>query len=188
MRMDKIYAVKRGRTLGIFTNWEECKKSVNRFYGADFRGFYTRDAAESYLSGRPNQKILAVVSGNDTDGKCSCGCIIITPNELLVKITSSVDSIECHSGVFLGIEEVYNWCKKHRYTNLEICCHPNAKKDIEAYQKIHKKSEIVFTEPPYEGYSDYIMSFLEESENMAKGFYQENCNDSKDALLEECVL
>lgn len=45
----KIYAVKRGRTTGLFTDWEECKLSVSGFAGAQYKGFATRDEAVEYL-------------------------------------------------------------------------------------------------------------------------------------------
>ncbi len=47
--MSKFYAVKCGYTTGIFTNWTECKESVNGFSGAEYKSFPTRKMAEEYL-------------------------------------------------------------------------------------------------------------------------------------------
>ena len=45
----KYYAVKKGRKIGIFTSWDECKKSVNKFSGAEFMSFKIKIDAEKYL-------------------------------------------------------------------------------------------------------------------------------------------
>ena len=47
--MPKIYAVKRGRDTGIFATWDECKKLVQGYLGAIYKGFRTRREAESFL-------------------------------------------------------------------------------------------------------------------------------------------
>ncbi|CAO1442429.1 unnamed protein product [Diamesa hyperborea] len=44
-----VFAVARGRQLGIFNSWEECNKSVHRFSKAKFKGFATLKEAENYL-------------------------------------------------------------------------------------------------------------------------------------------
>lgn len=45
----KYYAVKRGRTTGVFASWAECKKQTLHFSGAQFKSFATQDAALAYL-------------------------------------------------------------------------------------------------------------------------------------------
>ncbi|MDR1208931.1 MAG: ribonuclease H family protein [Clostridiales bacterium] len=46
-----FYAVRRGRQTGIFGAWDECKRAVTGFKGAEFRGFAARDEAEAYMRG-----------------------------------------------------------------------------------------------------------------------------------------
>lgn len=48
-RKKKYYAVKRGRASGIFLSWEECKKQIDGFGGAVYRGFMTLSDAEAWL-------------------------------------------------------------------------------------------------------------------------------------------
>ena len=43
------YAVKKGRTEGIFDNWKDCSESVNGFPGAEYKRFSTKEEAEAYL-------------------------------------------------------------------------------------------------------------------------------------------
>ncbi|MEO6202401.1 MAG: ribonuclease H family protein [Nitrospirales bacterium] len=48
----KFYAVRRGRTIGIFESWDACRAQVHHFPGAEYKAFPTREEAESFLSFR----------------------------------------------------------------------------------------------------------------------------------------
>ena len=37
--MMKFYAVKKGRVTGLFTNWDDCKKSIDGFSNVEFKSF-----------------------------------------------------------------------------------------------------------------------------------------------------
>lgn len=43
------YAVRKGSTIGIFTNWNECSQSVKGFPGAKFKRFETKREAEEFI-------------------------------------------------------------------------------------------------------------------------------------------
>ena len=45
----KFYAVRKGRNPGIYTSWDECKALVTGFPGAEYKGFGTREEAESFM-------------------------------------------------------------------------------------------------------------------------------------------
>lgn len=47
----KIYAVKKGKNIGIFESWDECQRSIEGFSGADFKSFVSVEEAEAYLKG-----------------------------------------------------------------------------------------------------------------------------------------
>lgn len=49
MAKKKVYAVKVGREIGIFDNWDECKKSIDGFPGAKYQGFSTLEEANEFL-------------------------------------------------------------------------------------------------------------------------------------------
>jgi ribonuclease HI len=53
----KYYAVKKGRTTGIFTTWDECKKQTAGVSGAQFKSFTSKTEAEKYLE-KPVNNIL----------------------------------------------------------------------------------------------------------------------------------
>lgn len=50
MAKKNFYAVRKGRTQGLFRTWDECKASVIGFPGAEFKGFITREEALDYLN------------------------------------------------------------------------------------------------------------------------------------------
>jgi ribonuclease HI len=45
----KLYAVKRGRTIGVFDSWTSCNESIKGFSGAEFKSFNTQEEAEAYI-------------------------------------------------------------------------------------------------------------------------------------------
>lgn len=47
----KYYAVKKGRTPGIYLSWADCKKNIDGFPGAVYRGFETIQEAEAFING-----------------------------------------------------------------------------------------------------------------------------------------
>ena len=51
MAAKKYYVVKKGRTPGIYLSWPDCKKMVDGFPGAVYKGFETLSEAEEYLNG-----------------------------------------------------------------------------------------------------------------------------------------
>lgn len=49
MKKQKFYAVKNGKEIGVFTTWEDCKKSVHGFTGAIYKSFTNKEDAENYI-------------------------------------------------------------------------------------------------------------------------------------------
>jgi ribonuclease HI len=47
----KYYVVWEGREKGIFTDWNTCKKHIDKFAGARYKSFKTREEAESAFKG-----------------------------------------------------------------------------------------------------------------------------------------
>lgn len=50
MAKKKYYAVKAGKSTGVYFSWEECKKQVHGFPGAIFKSFGTLEEAEDFIS------------------------------------------------------------------------------------------------------------------------------------------
>jgi len=51
MAAKKYYVVKKGKTPGIYFSWEDCKKMVEGYPGAVYKGFATLQEAEAYMGG-----------------------------------------------------------------------------------------------------------------------------------------
>lgn len=52
----KVYAVKRGRETGLFSDWETCRAQVEGFPGAVHKGFETPEEARAWLWGTPSEE------------------------------------------------------------------------------------------------------------------------------------
>lgn len=52
MAKKNYYAVKKGRKTGIFRTWEECRKQVDQFKGAKFKGFASLEEAKEYINSK----------------------------------------------------------------------------------------------------------------------------------------
>ncbi len=76
----KFYAVRRGRTIGIFENWDACRAQVHHFPGAEYKAFPNREEAEAFLSSHSSSQplkkkrpVAAISSSNIevwVDGSC----------------------------------------------------------------------------------------------------------------------
>jgi ribonuclease HI len=67
----KYYAVKAGRTPGIYTDWAEAEAQVKGFSGAEFRSFRTREEAEAWLGLAPAPAPTPTLVGLAVDAACS---------------------------------------------------------------------------------------------------------------------
>lgn len=143
MAKKKIYAVKKGKKTGIFYNWDECKASVAGYPGAEFKGFFTKEEANDYLSGigqnkrnditdkveeQSKNQIVAYVDGSfdESIGKYSFGCIIIKPNGEIVRESGNGDNPESIAlrnvtGEMLGAMFAVKWCAINKYSAIQIC-------------------------------------------------------------------
>ena len=54
MAKNSYYTVWTGRQIGVFNSWDECRLQVEGFPGARYKGFPTREAAESAFKSGPD--------------------------------------------------------------------------------------------------------------------------------------
>ena len=52
MSKKKFYGVKKGKCIGIYNTWDECKLQVNGFSGAEYKSFLNFDEAKEYVYGK----------------------------------------------------------------------------------------------------------------------------------------
>lgn len=88
----KVYAVRKGRTTGLFMNWDDCKAQVDGFAGAEYKSFADPAEAMAYLGLTDEPKagtdsfpegVRAYVDGSfdSASGRFSCGVVIIETGE-----------------------------------------------------------------------------------------------------------
>jgi ribonuclease HI len=98
----KVYAVRKGKKIGIFQTWEECKEAIDGFSKPQYKSFSSLEEAESYLKNENTENIniekikdeavrlnavIAYVDGsyNKDIQKYSYGCVLITPQKEIIK-------------------------------------------------------------------------------------------------------
>ncbi|HJF87177.1 MAG TPA: ribonuclease H family protein [Companilactobacillus farciminis] len=62
----KIYAVKKGRVPGVYRNWDETKKQVDGFSGAEYKSFENITDAIDYLSWQEKSREETINRKDDT--------------------------------------------------------------------------------------------------------------------------
>lgn len=109
----KYYAVRAGRTPGIYRSWEECQREVTGFKGADFKSFKTEKEARDFLnqSGRlagdlqetafevnaerKSNSLVAYVDGSYLSGKMfGSGVVLLFDGEVIEEMASSFEDEE----------------------------------------------------------------------------------------------
>lgn len=51
MAAKKVYAVRKGKLIGILDSWEACKEAVDGYPGAEYKGFKSMEEARAYMEG-----------------------------------------------------------------------------------------------------------------------------------------
>ena len=86
----KYYAVKEGRSIGVFGTWEECKAQVDGYSGAVYKSFKTMDEAKAFIGIKVKEVIdtdddeaVAYVDGsfNAATNEFSYGAVIFYDNK-----------------------------------------------------------------------------------------------------------
>lgn len=86
----KVYAVRKGRTTGIFMSWDDCRAQVEGFAGAEYKSFADPAEAMAYMgmSGSSDgerfpEGVRAYVDGSfdAASGRYSCGVVICITDE-----------------------------------------------------------------------------------------------------------
>jgi ribonuclease HI len=129
----KLYVVRRGRKTGIFNTWEECKKQVLNFSGADYKSFTTMEEAKAYLNIPINKEkdysnwYRVYTDGSNIDNTIyAFGFVILDYNDnIICKAYKGYDTNELSkhrniSGECFGVLEALNYCKNNHINNVLI--------------------------------------------------------------------
>jgi ribonuclease H-related protein len=135
--MSKYYAVRKGRKIGVFSSWDDCKKQVEGYGSAEYKSFSTLDEANHYLNLSNNndshelkseetlKTLKAYVDGSyskETD-LYSYGCVLI--DESITRL-SGVGNDKRNSslwnvaGELLGTMKAIKWAYQKKYEKIVI--------------------------------------------------------------------
>ena len=146
MAKKKIYAVRKGKTTGIFYSWDECSASVNGYPGAEYKSFTIKEEANAYLGNsfaaqieeekkdqkntapdRTESTLTAYVDGSfdPSIGKYAFGCILLTPDGEIIRESGNGQdpeslAIRNVAGEMLGAMYAVQWAINHGYPSLTI--------------------------------------------------------------------
>ena len=146
MAKNNYYAVRVGKTPGIYKTWEECKAQVIGYKGAIYKGFAEKQDAEDFLRGGLSASSTDAASDNDenpqlepsvseitayVDGSVSsvksfgCGCIILKDGEIIAEISKAYEDEELATmrnvaGEIKASELAMQYALDNGYTSLSI--------------------------------------------------------------------
>lgn len=135
----KVYAVRKGRTTGIFMNWDDCKAQVDGFAGAEYKSFADPAEAMAYLGLAESPEgedqfpagIRAYVDGSydSGSGRFSCGVVIVETDadgkSETTELNSAFDDEEAAqqrnvAGEIMGSRIAIDWCRVNGVKAVEI--------------------------------------------------------------------
>lgn len=129
----KYYAVRKGKKTGIYTTWEECKKQVHGYSGAEYKSFATEQEAENFIN--PKQiknlnfsqinEIIAYVDGSYIDNIYGSGVVLIKDNEIIHTISQAGENVEMLSmwnvsGEIMASMLAIQYAVKNNYNKITI--------------------------------------------------------------------
>ena len=171
----KIYAVKNGRTTGIFLTWDDCKKQVDGYPGAEYKSFSDPKDASAYLGLSPAEIDVVPVNGGEevfpegvrayvdgsydaATGRFSCGVVMIRTdaygNKKTRELNQAFNDPEAAkqrnvAGEIMGAKTAIDFCLKNGIDAVEI---------YHDYEGIGKwaDGEWKANNPLTQGYKNYV--------------------------------
>lgn len=129
----KYYAVRAGFVPGIYKTWDECKKQVIGFPGADYKSFLSIKSAKEFIGTAkqkdklPSEGYIAYVDGSyDIKTKrYSCGVVVLHNSEVIHKISEVGPQDEAATmrnvaGEILGSQKTIEYALKNNIDKIII--------------------------------------------------------------------
>lgn len=136
----KYYAVRVGRTPGVYLSWKECQEQIIGFSGAIYKSFFKKEEAERFLNGEKEGNVLetteevftnedvvvAYVDGSfeQSIGKYAYGCVILFQGKC-VELSGAGEeesylSMHNVAGEILGSIHAIQWAMEHDAKKVHI--------------------------------------------------------------------
>lgn len=194
--MEKFYAVKNGYHIGIFNTWDECKKEVLGYSGAEFKSFLNRRDAEEYIGGQislfdetDNNTAVAYVDGSYNINTQQFGCgVVIFHNGNQYTFSEGFSNPEMAqmrnvAGEIEGAKKAMQWCIDSNVKNLDIYYdYEGVEKWCTGAWKTNKKGTI-----EYKQFYNEIKKSVSISFYKVTGHSGDTLNDMADMLAKQAV-
>lgn len=200
MATKKFYAVRNGRSVGIFTSWDECKNSIEGFSGAQYKGFMTLEEAKAYMGietegtssdikNLPDDTAIAYVDGsyNIKTKAFGFGAVIFHDGKART-FSRGYDDKELAemrnvAGEIMGAMFAMRYCKEYGIKNLKIFYdYEGIAKWCRGEWKVNKPGTIF-----YRDYYNSMKEFVNVSFVKVKGHSGDKYNDMADSLAKKAV-
>lgn len=200
--MNKYYAVRKGRTPGLYTSWDACRSQVIGFSGAVYKSFASEEDARNFLSGTEDSPAEAgSYKGNEErfleiyvdgsfrqdSGEFSYGMVVLSDGEELGfsgKFSDpSLSSMRNVAGEIRGAQEAMQYALEqgvstlylyHDYAGIAFWC--------TGEWKANKPGTIA-----YRDYYRSIANKLKVVFRKVKGHSHNRLNDRADELAKEAL-
>lgn len=133
MAKKNFYAIKVGHQTGIFTSWDECKRLVEGYPNAKYKGFSTLKEAQNYMKDSQevcvngDDYVVAYVDGSfDAENMIySYGCVVILPDGTVHEFSGNGNNQENAklrnvTGEMLGAMFATRYAMKQGYKGIDI--------------------------------------------------------------------
>ena len=195
----KYYAVRQGRQIGIFTDWDECKKLVMGYKGAEYKSFTSREDAVAFMNGIEAKKDVPVTPDETTavayvDGSYNihtkvfaCGVVILYGGEE-IKLNESFSDEELATmrnvaGEINGSVTAMKYCLDNNIPNLHLFYdYEGIEKWCTGAWKTNKTGTI-----DYKAFYDSIKNNLKVTFHKVKGHSGDKYNDMADRLAKDAA-
>lgn len=192
----KYYAVRKGKKTGIYTTWEECKKQVHGYSGAEYKSFATEQEAENFIN--PKQikslnfskinEIIAYVDGSYIDNIYGSGVVLIKDNEIIHTISQAGENVEMLSmwnvsGEIIASMLAIQYAVKNNYNKITIYYdYEGIEKWANHKWKAKKKGTIA-----YQNFIDKYRNKIIIGFTKVKAHSNNEYNDMADKLAKESI-
>ncbi|EXJ22928.1 Ribonuclease HI-related protein [Alkalibacterium sp. AK22] len=130
----KYYAVKKGRQIGIFTDWASTQKVISGYSNAEFKSFTNRNEAEAYISNdeqaapqETDDTVIAYVDGSfdKQTARYSYGAVMIKRGTVVAELSNADDDPKYAesfqiAGECFGSLNAIKWAIAHGYRSVII--------------------------------------------------------------------
>lgn len=202
----KYYAVRKGKSTGIYENWDECKKQVMGYSGAIYKSFPSLEEAKEFMnagqssanSGNDSSTSQPVIDENTAaayvDGsynprthEYSCGAILFYKGKEVTFSEKYSDpemaDMRNVAGEIMGAAEVIEYCLKENIKSLVIYHdYEGVAQWANGSWKANKTGTKAYAQACLEARKNLKLDFCK-----VKGHSGDKYNDAADALAKKAL-